>query len=67
MFTVERRRELPPRPCPCSFLARRPRRNIVRTVVRWGENQTSPKYSHSIGGATVCLARGLESKVVGGC
>ncbi|KAK4027258.1 hypothetical protein OUZ56_016269 [Daphnia magna] len=28
-FTVERRRELPPRPCPCSFLVRRPRRKLV--------------------------------------
>ncbi|KAK4030072.1 hypothetical protein OUZ56_023030 [Daphnia magna] len=28
-FTVERRRKLPPRPCPCSFLVRRPRRKLV--------------------------------------
>ncbi|KAK4013615.1 hypothetical protein OUZ56_026168 [Daphnia magna] len=64
-FTVERRRELPPSPCPCSFLALRPR--IVRTLVRWGANQTSTKYGHSIGGASVRLVRGLESQVVGAC
>ncbi|KAK4028323.1 hypothetical protein OUZ56_017603 [Daphnia magna] len=29
LFTVERLRELPPKQCPCSFLARRPRRKLV--------------------------------------
>ncbi|KAK4013859.1 hypothetical protein OUZ56_026413 [Daphnia magna] len=40
---------------------------FVRTLIRLDANKTSTKYSHSIGGMTVCWVRSLESQVVGAC
>ncbi|KAK4027550.1 hypothetical protein OUZ56_016592 [Daphnia magna] len=57
LITVERRRELSPRPCPCL-------KEKVRTLIRTDSNATSTKYGHIIGGMTVCLVRDLESQVI---